>query len=359
MGIVLGSGGWWRVRVLGALALAFGLVGCSGGSTTVATSIVTASGPPNRSAGAFTAYAVPTKNGSPEAITLGPDGNLWFTELNKARIGSITPQGVLGREFAMPDVTAAAPALTVGPDRNLWFTNTSFGRVGYVTTAGAFKQFNLSSTYARPLGITSGPDNALWFTESAASINGQILPAIGRITISGTITEYAIPNLASAATSAPTSIPQMIVAGPDGKLWFTDAGNNAISSITTDGTIKAYAIKTAGSRPFSIIAGMANDLWFTEQNGLGHLRIDTGKITEYPLPTSGGGVRGLALAPDGSLWCSQFQTSMLTHMTPDGTFTDYPLAGNGERPDQMVIGPDGLLWFTAPGSNTIDAFALP
>ncbi|MBA3824549.1 MAG: hypothetical protein H0X24_11740 [Ktedonobacterales bacterium] len=366
MGSVLKRGGWWQVRLVSLLSLmmvTLSLASCNAGTSTVSSSVVLNSGPPDRSAGAFTTYPVSTLGGSPEAIVVGPDGNLWFTELNRGRVGYLNPQGQPLREFALPDVTAASYALTVGPDKNLWFTNSSLGKIGFVTTAGKFRQFPLSSPFARPVGIAAGPvaDNALWFTESAANIGGQIVPAIGRITTSGTITEYPIRNLSGGAMATPTSVPQMIVRGPDDKMWFTDAGNNTISSITMAGSITQYPIPTANSRPFSIIAGKANDLWFTEQNAIGHFSIATGTITdEYPLPTSGSGVRGLALGPDGSVWCSQFQSNSLSKLLlPAGSFTTYPLEGNGERPDQMVLGPDGLLWFTAPGSNSIDAFALP
>jgi hypothetical protein len=47
---------------------------------------------------------------------------------------------------------------------------------------------------------------------------------IGRITTSGTVTEYVIPTA--------NSYPQAIVAGPDGNMWFTEAATNKIGRIT-------------------------------------------------------------------------------------------------------------------------------
>jgi streptogramin lyase len=48
-----------------------------------------------------TEFPVPTAGSGPEAITTGPDGNLWFTEAAGNRIGRITPAGVI-TEFPLP-----------------------------------------------------------------------------------------------------------------------------------------------------------------------------------------------------------------------------------------------------------------
>src|SRR5947209_5329905 len=51
-------------------------------------------------------------------ITNGPDGNVWFTELEAAKVGRISPDGVAA-EFAVPGAIPAG--ITRGPDGNLWF----------------------------------------------------------------------------------------------------------------------------------------------------------------------------------------------------------------------------------------------
>src|SRR5437588_6350752 len=53
--------------------------------------------------------------------------------------------------------------------------------------------------------ITAGPDGNLWFIES--NVN-----KIGRITPTGTVTEFDIPTAGD---------PSSITAGPDGNLWFS------------------------------------------------------------------------------------------------------------------------------------------
>jgi virginiamycin B lyase len=56
---------------------------------------------------------------------------------------------------------------------------------------------------AQPYGIAAGPDGNLWFMETNAN-------QIGRITPTGTITEYPVPTTSSA--------PSFIAPGPDGYL---------------------------------------------------------------------------------------------------------------------------------------------
>ena len=100
-------------------------------------------------------------------------------------------------------------------------------------------EYSLLTASSEPLGITAGPDGNLWFVEQGVS-------KIGKITLSGTITEYP--------TSGGSS-PYGITAGPDGNLWFTEQGVNKIGKITPSGTITEYAVPTANSQPFGITAG--------------------------------------------------------------------------------------------------------
>src|SRR5262249_3182758 len=58
---------------------------------------------------------------TPEEITTGPDGNLWFTEFGSSRIGRLTTAGAF-TEFAAGITTASSPfGIAVGPDGNIWF----------------------------------------------------------------------------------------------------------------------------------------------------------------------------------------------------------------------------------------------
>ncbi|MCU0296158.1 MAG: hypothetical protein MUD05_08920, partial [Candidatus Nanopelagicales bacterium] len=128
----------------------------------------------------ITDFPVPTRDSHPEAITAGPDGNVWFTESssNEKGIGQITPAGVI-TEFAVPDPNSVhRQGIAAGPDGNLWFTE-AFRRngIGRITPTGAVTLYPTPNS--APNGIAAGPDGNMWFTHT----NG-----IGKITLTGTIT---------------------------------------------------------------------------------------------------------------------------------------------------------------------------
>ncbi len=83
-----------------------------------------------------TEFAVPTVHSIPEGITVGPDGNLWFTEESPCcgfgnNIGRIspTPSHKLA-EFPVPTAGSGPVGITAGPDGNLWFTEFAANQIG-------------------------------------------------------------------------------------------------------------------------------------------------------------------------------------------------------------------------------------
>src|SRR5207302_11228282 len=63
------------------------------------------------------------------------------------------------------------------------------------------------------------------------------------------ITEFALPLGNSQGSMG---LPVGIASGTDGYLWFTDATGNAIGRITTTGTISEFALPTPQSLPVNI-----------------------------------------------------------------------------------------------------------
>src|SRR5262249_38165424 len=84
----------------------------------------------------------PLASGSdPNQIVAGPDGNLWFTDLENKTIGEITTSG---KVTVYPIPGGPAVAITNGPDGALWYTqNTQNGGIGRITTSGKVTYFGV------------------------------------------------------------------------------------------------------------------------------------------------------------------------------------------------------------------------
>src|ERR1700733_12776761 len=79
-------------------------------------------------------YLTAPGNG-PWAIATGPDGALWFTELQANKIGRITTAGPI-TEFAAPTASSGPRSIVAGPDGALWFTEEAADKIGRITTSG-------------------------------------------------------------------------------------------------------------------------------------------------------------------------------------------------------------------------------
>jgi streptogramin lyase len=65
-------------------------------------------------------YSLPS-NGNAADVTAGPDGNMWVTDSGNSAIVRVTTSGAI-TEYKTPTPSMIPDAIAVGPDRNIWFT---------------------------------------------------------------------------------------------------------------------------------------------------------------------------------------------------------------------------------------------
>jgi streptogramin lyase len=172
-------------------------------------------------------HALPDANCGPGSIVAGPDGNLWFTEIQGHRVGRMTPDGFVSEYEVKDSYGQFLSALVAGPQHALWFTDASgftspYERppdfIGRVVLGGAVTLFPLPTRNASPRGIVAGPDGNLWFTEASPEVS-----RIGRLTSTGDLTEYTLPTSATE--------PADIAVGPGGTLWLTESAADRIARL--------------------------------------------------------------------------------------------------------------------------------
>jgi streptogramin lyase len=283
---------------------------------------------PRGASAAVTGTTFPTGANGPGSLTVGPDGNMYFTDAED--IGRITPAGVITNFISGQNATSTpVDSIVAGPDGNLWFCEDGVGVSG-----------------TPPSSIVAGPAGELWFL-----IDGTTAP-IGRITTAGAITE-----ITSGLNSM--SEPNALTAGPDGNLWFTDPDNGAtpaVGMLTPIGTsVQEFATGT-GTMPNDITAGPDGNVWFDDQYSGQYAvgRATPGAaptLEEFNLDTQTPWTLGFGA--DGNLWVPQ--TGEIARVRPAGAVSEITsgLAGVGQDGDQIVAGPDGNIWYDDGATKSI------
>src|SRR2546430_4913098 len=178
----------------------------------------------------------------------------------------------------------------------------------------------------------------------------------------GAVTEFALPA---------TSSPGAITTGPDGNLWFGDAG--ALGRIGTTGDLTEFAVPGGGT-PGWVSGGPDGRLWFTNGIHVGAMTT-SGAATEFVLPGDAKGVRQpvfnlarrITAGPDGALWSSVTMFSRtcvcniggaLDHVTTSGDITQLALPSGGTRrtaaqPHAITTRPDGAIWYGDPNLGVV------
>lgn len=222
------TGTWSQANSWGLVA-----VPGSGGSTTLWMTLYTGSAGAiasyNTASGQFTYYTSGLgSSADPYTMTLGPDGNLWFT-----------------------DTSATAPAIGV--------LKVSSGAITeYPLQAGNGNQGSASV----PVSIVAGPDGNLWFAD-----NSEYNGGIGKVVPStGAITEYSGAGSGLQRNATPSDI----AIGPDGNVWFTDPsaqGQNLIGTVNTStGKIQEYSLSDLKFAP-TLLATVGGALQLVDSLG--------------------------------------------------------------------------------------------
>jgi virginiamycin B lyase len=210
--------------------------------------------------GTITEFQTPTADSNPTGIAVGSDGNLWFiesgwsTENGPNAVGRITPAGSITEYPTTNLYLNLTDQMVKRPGGNLWFiaydTNGD-SEIARVNTAGKVTAFPLS---ASPNDITIGRDGNVWLGS-----NGEI----DRVAADGSVTPFTIPTGDDASA---------IASSPDGALWFALDGTNQIGRMTLQGTFSEYALPEPGATDGSTIViggitgGPDGNLWFTDDN---------------------------------------------------------------------------------------------
>jgi virginiamycin B lyase len=215
--------------------------------------------------GPVTQHVYPSLEVQPLALAAGLGAAWVVTNRGVDRIGAdgqLTPLTLPGT-FPLHE---RAREIVAGPSESMWFTDYD-GAIGQITAAGSVFEYSsepepLDAVRAnpQPTGIAAGPDGAIWYTDANHA-------RIGRIAPSGAVQEFQIPNHSPPYALANGPIPEGIAAGPEGAyMYFTDPGDNSIGRVSMSGEVTEYPIPSVAAVGPSEITALGSELVFDEAN---------------------------------------------------------------------------------------------
>ena len=287
-------------------------------------------------------------------ITVGPDGNIWFAgdtgpgfygrpDLPGGYIGRIDPQTRRLRTFPTPTGGSGPENIVTGPDGALWFTERNAARIGRITTSGRITEFPLPDPGSLPRGIARGPDGALWVTLFGSA-------QVARVTTSGQVTLFT-QGLTPGAQQLGMAL------GPDRALWFTEPRADRVVRLTPAGTVRGFGVSNE-SGPEAIARSRDGSMYFTEDDGDRVGRVTPAReVEEWPV-SAGSNPSGIAEGPDGAMWFAEHEGSRLGRVTSGGVVSEYGLP-ESSFPFNLVTGPDRRIWVTLGYARKVVSFAPP
>ena len=270
--------------------------------------------------------------------------------------------GLLGTTLGVPfTITEAnaplANAYTVTPSGCTNIATVSGMNMGLSNPDGSVK----IGTFTATGGTSGGTGCSITVSDGITSI---VVPTTntlsqGSVGLSGqSIAEYALPWFSPPPSGAPSPspMPWAVVAGPDGRMWYSDVSSGGVGAITTNGAITPYVLPSATYG--SLTVGSDGNIWGADANmvTIDKILVSNGALfAQYR--TSYGPV-GITNGPDGNVWFTEASgccSGMVGYVTPGGTLTEFPIIDSSPDPGGIAtVGSN--LWFcdNAAGGKVID-----
>ena len=257
---------------------------------------------------------------------------------------------VVIKEWDVPTPHSRPHDPAVAPDGSLWYTGQMANKLGRLDPqTGQFKEFPLKTPDSGPHGLVADRDGNIWFTAVFKGYVGKLNPATGEIT------EYHMPD-------ARATDPHTPVFDQQGILWFTLDESNFVGRLDPrTGEVKLKQVPTAHAVPYGIVVLASGVPYFCEfgTNKLASIDPKTMTITEYAVP-QGARPRRLAVAPDGTIFYTDYERGYLGHFDPASKKVEEwkSPGGDGSEPYGITVTGDGIVWYSESGvkPNTLVRF---
>jgi virginiamycin B lyase len=197
-------------------------------------------------------------------------------------------------------------------------------------------EYTIPTSDSNPLDIAINSNGTVFFTEN-------IVDKIGKMTESGSFTEYSLP---------PNSHPQGIAINNNGTIFYANTGTYKIGKMTEGGSYIEYPTPS-NIVPYEIAINNNGTIFFTAYNSnrIGKM-TESGSFTIYPLPADNYSPIGISVNGNGSVYFTEYYSDKIGKMTESGSFTLYAIPLNS-YPQGITINENGTIFYGNTGTYKI------
>lgn len=240
-----------------------------------------------------------------------------------------------------PHDVAAAPA-TDGP---VYFTAQSTGKLGILDPkTGKVEEVALGAGSA-PHGVIVGPDGMVWITDSGLNAIVRFDPE------SRGVQAWPLPKEAADANL------NTLTLDLQGRVWFTGQRGFYGRLVPATGTIKVWKAPR-GIGPYGITTTPAGQVYYASLAGnhIAHIDTESGEATVFEPPTARQGARRIWSDAKGRLWVSYWNTGQVGRFDPvSRTWREWRLPGDAHAYAVYVDERDKV-WLTDWSTNALVRF---
>jgi streptogramin lyase len=306
-------------------------------------------------------------------LVFGPDDSMWFL-LHGCAVGHGTEElfGGVGR-LPLDDPKAqlvrrldtSPNDLTVGPEGALWFTESTaidaakgeVPEIGRLTAAGQLTQFPAPvqpglpyTLHEEPEQIIAGPENDLWFIAEGVGAN-----VLARITPAGVTSQFSAPLVREGRGKTepkPDEVPRVLASAANGNLWMGANNEGRIGLVEAGGVVRQFRIGEYGQGIVPtgepMIGTPDGGVWLVEQRAFVQVGPEGAVLSRVRVPSVGESFTGSLATTGDVLWVTEQDAGeVLKRVTSAGQFGELVFCSSDETPEGMAVGPEGDLWFAA------------
>jgi virginiamycin B lyase len=270
----------------------------------------------------------------------------WARLRDRAGIAARTAGGVSVREYAVPAGTRPSAVAPVPRGTAVWFAAPGTGQLGRLDPASGGTELVDLGPGARPAGLVVGADGIPWVADAGRNALVRVDPATRGLQ------RYPLPRGRAQADLGEVAFDRK------GMLWFTGRRGVFGRLDVRSGGMEVFD-SPRGPGPQGIVATGDGEVFYASTAGgyLGRVDVETGATEVIEPPTSGQGLRQVAVDLRGRVWLTQERAGRVAVFDPvAGGWREWRLPGPSPRPAGLWPDATGVVWLSDPGANSVVAF---